>query len=261
MASVFKRKKKGSYIISWFDWDGRRREKSARTIDYRTAKRIADKLEADTALRREGIVDGAADKLRQERARPILDHVADFEADLAARGVTAKHVAMTITHLKSAIKAISAETIDDLTPSAVQRIIGRLRKGELSVRTQNAHLRSIKSFTRWLLQDGRIQADALAHLKARNADTDRRYERRDLPPDELAALVVAAKRGPDVTWRESRAPGSPTRRITGSDRAMLYRIAAGTGFRRGEIASLAPESFNLNDSPPTITIQAACNTL
>ena len=54
MASVFKRGGKnnrgGSYYLSWFDYTGKRRIKSARTTDKATAERIANKHEADAAL-------------------------------------------------------------------------------------------------------------------------------------------------------------------------------------------------------------------
>ena len=46
------------------------------------------------------------------------------------------------------------------------------------------------------------------------------------------------------------------RKLAGSDRAMLYLIATGTGYRSGELQSLTPESFELEDSCPTITVQA-----
>src|SRR5690606_1752119 len=36
-----------------------------------------------------------------------------------------------------------------------------------------------------------------------------------------------------------------------------YRIAAGTGFRAGEVASLTPESFDLDGDTPTVTVEAA----
>ena len=35
--------------------------------------------------------------------------------------------------------------------------------------------------------------------------------------------------------------------MTGADRAMVYRMAAGTGLRVGELTSLTPESFDLKD--------------
>jgi hypothetical protein len=40
---------------------------------------------------------------------------------------------------------------------------------------------------------------------------------------------------------------------------MLYRIAARTGFRVGELASLSPVNFNLDANPPAIALDAKCS--
>src|SRR5262245_51093915 len=37
---------------------------------------------------------------------------------------------------------------------------------------------------------------------------------------------------------------------------MLYRVAAGTGLRAGELRTLTPESFNPDGDEPTVTVQA-----
>jgi hypothetical protein len=42
-----------------------------------------------------------------------------------------------------------------------------------------------------------------------------------------------------------------------SDRAMLYTLAAFTGLRESELASLTPESFDLASDSPSITVAAA----
>ncbi len=44
--------------------------------------------------------------------------------------------------------------------------------------------------------------------------------------------------------------------MTCPDRVWAYRVAAGTGFRASEVASLTPDSFDLNADPPTITVAA-----
>jgi len=44
--------------------------------------------------------------------------------------------------------------------------------------------------------------------------------------------------------------------MTGPDRAMLYRITVGTGFRSEEVQSLTLDSFDLDGPYPTITIEA-----
>lgn len=46
-------------------------------------------------------------------------------------------------------------------------------------------------------------------------------------------------------------------KLAGPDRAMLYRIALGTGFRAGEIRSLTLQAFRLDDAPPSIAVAAA----
>lgn len=44
--------------------------------------------------------------------------------------------------------------------------------------------------------------------------------------------------------------------MTGSGRALLYRLAAETGLRAGEIRNWTPRSFDLEGEPPTVTVEA-----
>jgi integrase len=81
-----------------------------------------------------------------------------------------------------------------------------------------------------------------------------KHERRALSVDELRRLIAAAQDGPtmsggrhlDRRWR-----------MSGGDRAILYRLAAETGLRRAELASLTRGCFNLDADPPTVTVSAA----
>src|SRR5262245_24021626 len=63
-------------------------------------------------------------------------------------------------------------------------------------------------------------------------------------PDELIRLIQAARRGQEVLD------------IGGEDRSILYCLAAGTGFRAGELASLTPECFDLDANPATVQVNA-----
>src|SRR5207244_5524529 len=80
---------------------------------------------------------------------------------------------------------------------------------------------------------------------------DVRLERRSLAPNEFAALLEATRQRPDSFG------------LSGSDREMLYLVAANTGFRASELASLLPESFQLEppkkktDPPLAVRIKAA----
>ena len=46
--------------------------------------------------------------------------------------------------------------------------------------------------------------------------------------------------------------------LPGADRHALYLTAAATGFRVSELASMTPESFNLDGDAPTATVEASC---
>ncbi|HEX5104775.1 MAG TPA: site-specific integrase, partial [Pirellulaceae bacterium] len=115
-----------------------------------------------------------------------------------------------------------------------------------SAATCNGYLRSIKSFTRWLHRDRRFRIDPLATLEALNEATDRRRQRRELMPTELAQLI-------ETTANRTL----PEHRFIGPDRAMLYCLAVGTGFRASELRSLTPGSFDLDGNPATVTVAAA----
>jgi len=137
--------------------------------------------------------------------------------------------------------------IADITASGALELLGRLRRRHgLSAQTHNHYLRSAKQFARWLVRDGRTPTDPLAHLSRANVQTDRRHNRRALSAEEFSRLVDAAGAGKNIQG------------VSGRDRAMLYVLAAWTGFRRKEIGSLTVRSLRLHDDPPTATIEA-CN--
>jgi integrase len=126
--------------------------------------------------------------------------------------------------------------------ATVKALQDRLCRGR-GVRTSNHYLEAVKNFTRWLVKDRRAAYDPLACLSAQNPDADVRVLRRALEPGEFAALVEAARNG------------KPFRGLTGPDRAALYVLAAHTGFRASELASLTPASFDFDG--PTVTVEAA----
>ena len=77
-----------------------------------------------------------------------------------------------------------------------------------------------------------------------NEQADRRRIRRALTPEEATRVIHAAEAGAEAGG------------LTGSDRAILYDLALGTGFRADELATLTPERFALNADPPTVTVLA-----
>jgi len=253
MASIYRRRKKGPYYITYFVRPGQRKTVKG-CKDKAATEALARKLEADAMLRREGVIDPKNDRYAAAEAKPLKDHLADMVVALKAKAVTVKQaetVEARVTHMLALCKA---EHISQISPSAVQGALGTIReagaskqsrKKGASLQTCNHYLRAVKQFTRWLWRDGRAREDTLTHLSGFNVQLDRRHDRRALTDEELARLIQEAERGPVV------------RGMTGPDRAILYQVAVGTGLRANELRNLVPGSFDFDADPPTVTVEAA----
>lgn len=169
--------------MSWWDHNGKRHTRSSRTTDKSAAERIAAKLEADAALRRDGVIDPALDAIGQQARRSIEDHLADYEAKLRAAGRDPKHIATTLGYIRTICEAAGFHTAADVTADGVNAYAGQLRE-RWSARTVQAYLTAIKGFTRWMTAHGKLAADPLASVQRPNPKANRQRERRMLLPDE-----------------------------------------------------------------------------
>jgi integrase len=253
MASVFKLgadkgNRKASYWIEYFDHLGmRRRKKGFRDVEL--TRQLAGKLEQEVMLRKRGMVDPQADKLAEHRRAAVATHLAAFEAALKQRGNTPKHVALTMTRLRSVLGGGDIATLGDLDAERVQAKLGELRrKNDLGPKTYNHYAQAVDAFGRWLARTGRAAANPLAGLARLNAEVEVRHQRRALTPDEVQSLIDSA-----------RTSGKRVQGYDGEQRARLYQLSYLTGLRRSELASLTPASFDLRADPPTVTVAAACS--
>ncbi len=114
------------------------------------------------------------------------------------------------------------------------------------IRTMNGYLNAVKAFSTWCVATRRLPLDPLAHLKPQNETTDKRHDRRAISQQELANVLEAAQQS-EHSFRG----------LSGPDRAMLYAMAIGTGFRAGELASLSRRSLRLDGDQPTVVVEAA----
>jgi len=187
---------------------------------------------------------GLLDPTTEQRQRPLKDHLAEFKRYLENRGVTPKQLKESTRQVEKMIAGCKWKLIGQITADSALHFLGGLRRQGRSAQTYNHYLKSAKQFTRWLVRDRRTPTDPLAHLSKLNVRTDRRHDRRALSAEELKRLLEAARTGPRIEG------------IRGLDRAMMYAVAAWTGFRKGEIGSLTKRSFQLDADPPTATVEA-----
>ena len=230
---------------STHDETGRRRKKTGAT-DKTVTERIARDIENRVALRREGLIDVASERFSDSERKPIKAHLDDFIASMKAKGCDEKHTRSTRTYLKRIIEVARIEHLSDLTPSAATLALGAIeKKHKLSARSMNAHATAIKSLARWAWKDGRVRAYDLGNIGRRNEEADRRYVRRPLTDTELRTLLSNTRTAP------------PWRKTSGVDRTWFYTLAATTGLRRSELATLCPEDFETEGRFPTVHLDGA----
>ncbi len=242
--TLFKRSDRGPWIAAWFDHDGKRRERSTRTSDKAAAERILAKRCADAALRREGVIDPRAEGVSRQAQRPIEEHLGEWRSALEAKANSPKRVAVACRRALRIITECRFTTLADVDAGRVNSFMQRLRDEDAAPRTINGYLQALRQFLRWAVAESRLGANPLASVGTVRVVGQTR-NRRPLAVDELARLIEAAECGP--TYRG----------LNGADRAMLYRLATGTGFRAAELASLTPASFDLDADPPAVTVKAA----
>ncbi len=244
MATVYKRQGKRNWYIDWYDHNGKRQSKSARTTDKAAATRIANKLDADAALRRERVIDTASDDFAKHLDRTIKEHLADYVSSLQAKGNSELHVTRTQTTIEKACLSASFVLLRDISADGVNTVLAQMRKKGRSARTIGSHAQSLKSFTGWLVSQGKLASDPLGSIKKPSTEDDRRKTRRYLSHDEWR-------------WLDSVTRQSVERfDMTGMERALLYATAIQTGLRSAELRSLTRGKLSLKSDPPFVTAEA-----
>jgi integrase len=273
VASVFRPKGSRKYVIFYTDENGRRRKKTGAT-DKGVSERLARDLENRVALRREGLIDPAAERFAESERQPLVEHISAWKANLIAEGRTAEYAEKVTGRVRRLVAvilglnvawldhrrlpiperslvpqkieaAIKPARLSDLTRQKVQDAISKLKVAGRSHGTCNHYRNAAKIFVRWCQRNGRLRDNPLDGVTGYNVKEDPRHDRRTIALDELRRIIEAAHRGPNVMG------------ITGPTRALIYRLAVATGLRYSEIASIAPESFDWK--APSVTV-AACYT-
>jgi integrase len=216
---------------------------------------------------RAGLLTPAEDALAREMQRPFQEHVDDYLG--AHRGVASRRAELC-RYLKKLATDLSWHRLVDLDRSAVDRwLTTELRSGR-SARSVNAFREAALAFCNWLVRSNRLGVNPLAGLPRANQEADRRHIRRAFTPDELDALVRAAKERPVRDYELSRRGknrGLRTKRLSpvmraqlerlGLARSLIYRVLATTGLRRGELARLKVGDLELTGPRPCVRLRAA----
>ncbi len=194
--TLYKRKERVVWYMSWYDHIDKRHTASSGTTDKAAAQRILAKRVEGVALRRGGVIDARKDRFSVEGRKPLTEHIADYIGHCRHVGQAPRHVDQKQTHLDRLIKLVEASRLNDLTADGIERYMRAQLDNGLSARTANFARQIAVAFASWCVKTGRLESNPLNVVPKLDEQRDRRRVRRPLSDDELARLLdVAEDRG------------------------------------------------------------------
>ena len=165
--------------LNWIDpITGKRKTKSAKTKDWRTAERLAGELEAEL---RAGLV--SASRMTWDEFQRRYD-----EEKLATLAPTTRETALAgLRHVK---RILSIEHLAKLSPSAMSKFAAECRKEGMKDTTLAHHLRHIKAATRWAVKLG-LMAKAPSIEMPKRAKGQSQARSRAITTEEYERVLLA----------------------------------------------------------------------
>jgi len=189
---------------------------------------------------------GLIGRATAHRKTGIEEHLRAFEVHLEDKGNTQDHIDKTLARCRRIIKEMEAKVVADITAEGVDSTLAGFRRSGMSLSTSNGYFRAMRTFCRWLVRTKRTGENPVAGLSClKVTEADRKRRRRPLSDEEVARLFATTRKSPE-----------PFMGLSGPDRAMLYLVAVNTGLRASELASLTPESFELDAAQPLVCCRA-----
>lgn len=164
--------------------------------------------------------------------------------------ITGPHIKKTEQILRRVIVLTGWSRITEVSERELLEAIAEMdrkttREGGLANASKNAVRTAWKTFSNWAWREKRLEADPLATIPRWRVRGHRKRLRRSLSWQEFLTLLDATERS-----------GVTVCTLEPADRAMLYRIAAATGYRWGGLMSLTPSHFVLDGAEPFVALDA-----
>ncbi len=188
---------------------------------------------------------GFIDPERAAAGKALEAHLVDYEGSMSAKGRAARHIRQEVAKIRKIARECRFNSYSDINAKKIHAWLAHQRnERDMGARTANSYASAFHTFCNWMIPD-RASFNPLVNFPLFNESVDVRRERRALSPEEMRRLLWAAEMG------------EPFRRMTGTDRAMVYRTAMETGLRWSELRSLSRASFELTGKTPTVKVEAA----
>jgi integrase len=181
-----------------------------------------------------GLVEGQ----RAEIVKPLKEHIAEYQKILEAKGYSHDYVVRMHNRLTKIVKDCRFTYFRDITQSAVELYLGKLKKEDFTDTSRGHYLDALKTFLNWARQDRRIINNPIALMEKPARDS---VKKGILTPEQFINLIK-------TTFEKNILIKDRTgKTTTGQERAALYLLAGTTGLRRNELLNLVWDDIYLGD--------------
>ena len=237
--------------------------------DKAMAEQFLADLERQADRVRAGVVTTAETKTVSHQQTAIAGHFADFLANRKAKGKCSRPEE-TLSQLTRVADACGFAKLADVNATALERWLAVQAENGIGAARRNKYRSTWVAFCNWAIRAGRMLTNPLATVPKADEAADCRRQRRALTEAELVQLLDVARRRPLLdmaTVRRGKDAGKlkcnlrpetvARLELLGRERALIYKTLVLTGLRKGELASLAVASLDLDAEPPYLTLDAA----
>ena len=190
-----------------------------------------------------GLIDGQ----RTEITKPLQDHISDYVGILENK-YSHDHATRIKNRLDMIVSGCRFTYFRDVTSSAIEMFLGKLKKDGKSGATRGHYLGTLKAFLHWALDDGRILNNPIARIENPTRDSE---QKGILTPEQFLMLIKTTFEK-NALYKDYTGSTS-----SGQDRAVLYMLAGITGLRRKELLNLAWDCIILSGDNPYVRVRAA----
>lgn len=178
-------------VVQWYDPLRRKR----RTKTYATEAQAgaeAEKRDAERENIRSGVIDAALVEETEKRRVCVGPLVERYDRRIQKKGGRDKGRLETIKTLRRILKACGIYDIADFDHEKIERYLEVLKLDEnLSHRTHNSYLGTVRSFCKWLTERGYLDKNPTLGIDLLDLRKDKRRPSRALTVEEMDCLVVA----------------------------------------------------------------------
>jgi integrase len=213
---------------------------------------------------------------------------------IRGRAVSDAHRSNVQRQLNVLLKDCGFKYLRDINRDVMEKWMNNSEQNGMGARTRNTYRAAIIAFCNWSVETDRLAANPLARLCKADEHADTRKQRRALTEEELSSLFRTAhlrplaeygrktiriprhrRKGRRSWYKEHLTPENLDDAVVrgrellkfepdliedllwqGRERALIYKVLALTGLRKGELASITHAQLWLDEKQPYIELKA-----